>query len=53
MYDPSKMCTFKHDCTGLVEIAYIGGFGVRDSLRTTSAWCTVACERNFIPLNLE
>ena len=29
VYDPSKMCIFKRDCTGLVEVACIGGFGVR------------------------
>jgi len=39
VYDPSKMCIFKRDCTGLVEVACIGGFGVRDSLRATLSWC--------------
>ena len=39
VYDPSKMCIFKRDCTGLVEVACIGGYGVRDSLRATSSWC--------------
>ena len=36
VHDPSKMCIFKRDCTGLVEVACIGGFG--DSLRATSSW---------------
>ena len=39
VYDPRKMCIFKRDCTGLVEVACIGGYGVRDSLRATSSWC--------------
>ena len=29
VHDPSKMCIFKCDCTGPVEVACIGGFGVR------------------------